>query len=150
MPPPVCIGLTVDRPLFERTACNVLVHVGFMIHDKTNRLKILVHHSSLRSVRAAQRATLGTTPLSMSACKASRTRCRRDDDKPPSSSLSVPGIRVSLLPELTRRERGTFSHCLELSEYHVRIDRCLPDPGAVAAIAACNHIFTSNTFGITP
>src|SRR5512132_3691480 len=90
----------------------------------------------------------------MSACKASRIRASRGDDNPTFSGLSARGnskdILGFLFPELSRCERSAVRHRPELGEYNVGIDRRLSDPGAIAAIAACNHVFRSDTFGVTP
>ena len=45
---------------------------------------------------------------------------------------------------------GAVCHGLEFGEDDIRIDRRLADPGAVAAIAASDHVFSADKFGITP
>ena len=52
------------------------------------------------------------------------------------------------LPELTAGNARAFGHGRELGPDHVRVDRSLANPGAVAAVAAGNHIFTTHQIGV--
>src|SRR5215472_8589112 len=53
------------------------------------------------------------------------------------------------LPEFARRESGAFGETGEFRPHDARIDRRLPDPGAVAAITAGNDVLTANESRIT-
>src|SRR2546421_3151814 len=55
---------------------------------------------------------------------------------------------ICSLPELSRRDARAFGERRELRPYHVGIDRRLPDPGAVAAIAARHHVLSSHQLRI--
>src|SRR5204863_254119 len=50
----------------------------------------------------------------------------------------------ALTPELLRRDARAFGERRKLRPHHVRIDRRLPDPGAVAAIAARHHVLSAD------
>src|SRR5215467_5119201 len=52
-------------------------------------------------------------------------------------------------PEFARRESGAFGETGEFRPHDARIDRRLPDPGAVAAITAGNDVLTANESRIT-
>src|SRR5262245_16393977 len=103
----------------------------------------------LRFVRAVQRVSMRPAP---GLCRCPPVRHHGFARV---AAMTIPYLRVCLpaeirmtfflLPELARCERSAVRHRLELGEYNVGIDRRLSDPGAVAAIAACNHVFTSDT-----
>src|SRR5262249_47488565 len=64
------------------------------------------------------------------------------------SYSSIDLTEAALLPKLARGEAGAFGHGGELGPDHVGIDRGLPDPGAVAAIAAGDDGLAPDESGI--
>src|SRR5262245_28970871 len=54
-----------------------------------------------------------------------------------------------LPPELARGETGAFAQARQLGPDDIRIDRGLADPGAVAAIAAGDHVLAPDEPRIT-
>src|SRR3569832_524962 len=51
-------------------------------------------------------------------------------------------------PELLRRQPRAFRHRGELGKHHLRIDRGLSDPGAVAAIRSGNDVLAPDQLGV--
>src|SRR6266436_2292671 len=116
-------------------------------------------HTKTRAVSIASTPFRAEPSPALYMCGAAfgRTSPRRPLSKRCCNAISAPvGLPFSagqagdrpLAPELARGEPGALGHAGEFGPDHGGIDRGLPDPGAVAAIAAGDDVLAADQLGV--